>query len=75
MRVNTKAKHAFYNDLSPEEVQKCYDALVPHSQVAFETPVDFVVTDLTIPKAFIICELDQVSSRYGILSVRVWRNE
>lgn len=24
-----------------------------------ETPVDFVVTDITIPKTYIICEMDQ----------------
>lgn len=61
--ANDKAKHAFFNDMSPEEAQKWFDTLVPHSQDAFETGVDFVAADLTIPKAYVICELDQVSWR------------
>ncbi|KAK8124223.1 hypothetical protein PG999_004141 [Apiospora kogelbergensis] len=57
--VNEKTKEALFNDL-PEEEQDAYLAkLVPHSQDAMETPVDFVVTDITIPKTYIICEMDQ----------------
>ncbi|KAK6855037.1 hypothetical protein PG995_008569 [Apiospora arundinis] len=57
--VNEKAKEALFNGF-PEAEQEAYLAkLVPHSQDALETPVDFVVTDITIPKTYIVCELDQ----------------
>ncbi|KAK8880234.1 Alpha/beta hydrolase fold-1 [Apiospora arundinis] len=59
IRVNEKAKEALFNGF-PEAEQAAYLAkLVPHSQDALETPVDFVVADITIPKTYIVCELDQ----------------
>jgi hypothetical protein len=60
MTPNLKAKEAFYNDLSEAEAEKSYGLLVPHSQDALETPVDYVASDLTIPKAYVVCEIDQV---------------
>ncbi|KAH8662325.1 hypothetical protein BX600DRAFT_437723 [Xylariales sp. PMI_506] len=59
MIANEKAKFAFYNDLPAAEAQARWNQLVPHSQDAMETPVDFVAADLTIPKGYIVCELDQ----------------
>jgi hypothetical protein len=50
--------------MTEEEAQKWFETLVPHSQDAFETGVDYVAADLTIPKAYVICELDQVSDSY-----------
>ncbi|KAI1849199.1 hypothetical protein JX266_005160 [Neoarthrinium moseri] len=64
--VNDNAKHAFYNDMPDDESQKWFDTLVPHSQDAFETGVDYVAADLTIPKGYVICELDQVSANYDL---------
>lgn len=58
--ANENSKHAFYNDVSDEEAQHWFEKLVPHSQDAFETPVEFVAADLTIPKGYIVCEQDQV---------------
>lgn len=58
MTVNEKAKQAFFNDLPGDEAEKYLDLLVPHSQDAMETPIDFVATDLTIPKFFLVCEID-----------------
>lgn len=60
--VNKSCKRAFYNDISAEKAQRLFEALSPHSQVALETPVEFVAADLTIPKAYIICELDEVGN-------------
>ena len=34
--------------------------LLPHSQDAFETGCNFIASDITIPKAFVICETDLV---------------
>ncbi|KAI8958754.1 hypothetical protein F5Y11DRAFT_359783 [Daldinia sp. FL1419] len=56
--VSDKAKEGFYNDLPDDVAQKCFDSLVPFAQVSLETPADFVASDLTIPKAFLICEND-----------------
>lgn len=61
VKANELAKEAFFNDLPPETAQKYFDTLVPHSQDAMETPADYVAGDLTMPKAYIICELDMVS--------------
>lgn len=61
MHVNERGKQVLYNDLRPEDAKKYYNTLVPHSQDAFQTPVQFVPSDLIIPKAFLVCELDQVS--------------
>ncbi|KAI1845392.1 hypothetical protein JX265_005253 [Neoarthrinium moseri] len=53
------AKDKFYNDLPDNEAQKQFESLLPHSQDAFETPVNFIPADVTIPKTYIICENDQ----------------
>ncbi|KAK8070197.1 hypothetical protein PG994_006813 [Apiospora phragmitis] len=57
--VNEKAKGALFNDLPEPERDEWLEKLVPHSQDAMETPVDFVVADITIPKTYVICEMDQ----------------
>ncbi|KAG8164260.1 hypothetical protein KVR01_006178 [Diaporthe batatas] len=57
--VNQKAKEVLYNDLSEEMADKYFSALVPQSQAALEKPVDFSVPEITIPKAYIVCERDQ----------------
>lgn len=48
-----------YNDLSPEEAQELFDALVPQSYAAQTQPVDFAAPDIIIPKTYILCENDQ----------------
>ncbi|KAK8085734.1 hypothetical protein PG997_007005 [Apiospora hydei] len=58
--VNEKAKDALFNDFPDEAERDAWLAkLVPMSQDAMETPVDFVVADITIPKTYVICELDR----------------
>ena len=54
------AKHAFYNDLPDEEAQALYEKLNHHALSAFETPVDYVASDLTVPSTYLICENDAV---------------
>ncbi|KAI1344165.1 Alpha/beta hydrolase fold-1 [Xylariaceae sp. FL0016] len=62
--VNERAKYAFYNDVPDDgKVQRYFEELVPHSQDAMEAPVNYVAADLTIPKGYIICELDQALPR------------
>ncbi|KAI0010037.1 Alpha/beta hydrolase fold-1 [Xylariaceae sp. FL0662B] len=56
--VNEKAKKIFYNDIPEEEAQRHFESLVPCSQDAYETPVNFIAADITIPKTYIICTKD-----------------
>lgn len=56
--MNEKAKYVFYNDLSEEEAQSWFEQLEPQSQDAWEVPVEYVATDITIPKTYMICEDD-----------------
>ncbi|KAF5000101.1 hypothetical protein FDECE_11287 [Fusarium decemcellulare] len=49
-----------YNGCPKEAAQEALDATQPHSQDAFETGLDFIGSDITIPKTYIICEKDQV---------------
>ncbi|KAI0104539.1 Alpha/beta hydrolase fold-1 [Daldinia grandis] len=56
--ANDGAKQRFYNDLPDDIGEKCFSTLLPFSQDALETPAEFVVPDLTILKAFLICEND-----------------
>lgn len=54
---------ALYSDLPPEEAGPYYELLEPHSQDAFETPVDHIAADVqTIPLAYVVTEQDQVFS-------------
>ncbi|KUJ21269.1 alpha/beta-hydrolase [Mollisia scopiformis] len=56
--VNEKAMDLLYNDLPPDKAQMMFDSLTPSSYEAFTTGVDFAVTEVTIPKIFIVCEDD-----------------
>ncbi|CAJ2509004.1 Uu.00g140300.m01.CDS01 [Anthostomella pinea] len=58
-RVKPEAKSIFYNDLPHEDAQEWYDRLVTHSQDAVEAPVQYVAADLTMPRYYLICELDR----------------
>lgn len=49
-----------YSDATEEEQRKAFAMTLPHSQDAFETPVNFIATDITISKTYLICEDDQV---------------
>ncbi|RSL85332.1 hypothetical protein CEP52_016177 [Fusarium oligoseptatum] len=56
------AWNSLYNGCPKEAAQEAWDATQPHSQDAFETGLDFIGSDITIPKTYVICEKDQVLS-------------
>ncbi|EEU39014.1 uncharacterized protein NECHADRAFT_43023 [Fusarium vanettenii 77-13-4] len=58
--INEKGFQMLYNDTTEEEARKVYANVLPHSQDAFETGIDFIAADITIPKTYIICENDLI---------------
>jgi hypothetical protein len=56
--LNDKAKDTFYNDLPSEEGDKFVSECVHQSTASFETPSDFVATDVTVPRTYIACDQD-----------------
>ncbi|KAH8647961.1 hypothetical protein BX600DRAFT_518361 [Xylariales sp. PMI_506] len=57
-RPNGLSKPCFYSDMSAEEADHWEKLLLPHSQDAFETPLDYIVSDSQIPLYYIISEED-----------------
>ncbi|ORY63465.1 uncharacterized protein BCR38DRAFT_458590 [Pseudomassariella vexata] len=53
-----ECKDLFYTDVPKGDRDIYYNMMVPSSQDTWETPFDFVVADVTIPKAYIICTQD-----------------
>ncbi|EFX05244.1 hypothetical protein CMQ_3313 [Grosmannia clavigera kw1407] len=53
-------RQALYDDATEEESKRAFKLITTHSQDAFETEVDFIPSDITIPKSYIICENDRV---------------
>ena len=58
--VPEQARNSVYSGCSEEAIQTALEATLPHSQDAFETSLDFIAADITIPKTYIICEKDQL---------------
>ncbi|KAK3317515.1 Alpha/Beta hydrolase protein [Cercophora scortea] len=59
LMVNEHAKDVFYNDFPSDAMVKEYvEALEPQSIEAFTTPLDFVASDTTLPKHYILCDRD-----------------
>ncbi|CAG7557844.1 unnamed protein product [Fusarium equiseti] len=56
--LNDGAKDAFYNDLPSDEADKAIAHCVHHSTASFETAADFVATDITVPKTYVVCDDD-----------------
>jgi len=56
--LNDGAKDAFYNDLPSDEADKALVHCVHHSTASFETAADFVATDITVPKTYVVCDND-----------------
>jgi hypothetical protein len=56
--LNDKAQNSFYNDCVPEVARKAISECVNHSTASLETPADFVATDITVPKTYVVCEID-----------------
>ncbi|KAI1140047.1 Alpha/beta hydrolase fold-1 [Hypoxylon sp. FL0543] len=53
------SKQSFYNDIDDAKAQELYDTLLPHSQVAIETPANYIVSDANIPYYYIVTEKDE----------------
>ncbi|KAL2062323.1 hypothetical protein VTL71DRAFT_6589 [Oculimacula yallundae] len=53
------AKDVFYYDLPVAKQDHYFSLLRPMAITAFFTPIDFTVGELTIPKAYVICEKDR----------------
>lgn len=60
MTLPKGAEKGLYSDLPDEEAKKYYELLEPHSQDAFETPVDYIAADVTVPMTYIVTEQDAV---------------
>ncbi|KAF4947815.1 hypothetical protein FSARC_13877 [Fusarium sarcochroum] len=58
--VHEQARNGVYSGCSEEAIKSALEATLPHSQDAFETSLDFIASDITIPKTYIICEKDQL---------------
>jgi len=52
------AKDIFYHDLAPADQDHYFSLLRPQAMTTFFGPVNFIVGELTIPKAYMICEKD-----------------
>lgn len=48
-----------WTDCSAEDVEWAFNNIVPHSQDAFETPCQFIASDIIIPKTFVLCTKDK----------------
>ncbi|KAF5623178.1 uncharacterized protein FTJAE_10701 [Fusarium tjaetaba] len=67
--LNDKAQNAFYNDCTPEVAKKAISECVNHSTASLETPADFVATDITVPKTYVVCEIDNTVPVQGQLAM------
>lgn len=56
---NAISKYAFYHEMSPGEADERERLLLPHSQDAFETPVNYTVHDAEVALYYIISEKDE----------------
>ncbi|KAM0242275.1 hypothetical protein ACHAP5_007215 [Fusarium lateritium] len=58
--VSEQARDCVYSGCTKEATDIALQETQPHSQDAFETSLDFIASDITIPKTYIICEKDQL---------------
>ncbi|KAK6067153.1 pyridoxamine 5 -phosphate oxidase [Seiridium cupressi] len=65
--LDAHIRHLFYNDLSPEEADHFEKLLLPHSQEAFETPVNYSVNQAHVAFYYIVAE------KYAIILPEVQR--
>ncbi|KAG4276003.1 hypothetical protein FPRO04_08122 [Fusarium proliferatum] len=67
--LNDKAQNAFYNDCTPEVGKKAISECVNHSTASLETPAYFVARDITVPKTYVVCEIDNAVPVQGQLAM------
>lgn len=60
MTLSKGAEKALYSDLPDAEAEAYFDLFQPHSQDAFETPVDYIAADVGVPMTYIVTEQDAV---------------
>ncbi|ETS76659.1 hypothetical protein PFICI_12046 [Pestalotiopsis fici W106-1] len=65
MKLPKGAEKGLYSDLPDKESEKYYQLFQPQSQDAFETPVDYIAADVTIPMTYIVTEQDAVFPAAG----------
>ncbi|KAK3689308.1 hypothetical protein B0T22DRAFT_461267, partial [Podospora appendiculata] len=59
LMVNEHGKDVFYNDFPSDAMMQEYmEALEPQSMEVFTTPLDFVASDTTVPKYYVLCDKD-----------------
>ncbi|KAJ4024640.1 hypothetical protein NW752_003205 [Fusarium irregulare] len=56
--LNDGAKDTFYNDLPSDDADKALAQCAHQSTASLETGADFVATDITVPKTYVICDID-----------------
>lgn len=59
IKLKEEAKQSIYGDVAEDERQKYWEAVVLQSQDAFEVPVPYSASDLTIPKSYMVCTKDE----------------
>ncbi|CEI69284.1 hypothetical protein FVEN_g3967 [Fusarium venenatum] len=67
--LNEGAKDTFYNDLPSEEAGKALSACALQSTASLETPSDFVATDITVSRTYVVCEEDHCIPKQGQLAM------
>ncbi|KAM0261771.1 hypothetical protein ACHAPA_009570 [Fusarium lateritium] len=61
LHMQDTAKPLFFSDLSTEEQDKAWEQVFKnHSQESFRYLPDFIISDVKIPKIYVMCEEDQV---------------
>lgn len=56
--MNDGAKDTFYNDLPSDKADKALSHCGHQSTASLETASDFVATDVTVPKTYVVCDID-----------------
>ncbi|KAM0280038.1 hypothetical protein ACHAO9_011431 [Fusarium lateritium] len=57
--LNDKTKDTFYHDTTSEIGDKAVSECVPQSTASLETPSHFVATDISVPRTYVVCEIDR----------------
>ncbi|KAI0016372.1 alpha/beta-hydrolase [Xylariomycetidae sp. FL0641] len=56
--VTEEAQDLLYNGLPAEQAQRTFDSLAPMSYEAFVSPTGHSVSEINVPKTYMICEAD-----------------
>ncbi|KIL85327.1 hypothetical protein FAVG1_11282 [Fusarium avenaceum] len=67
--LNDKTKDTFYHDTTSEVADKAVSDCVPQSTASLETPSEFVATDISVPRTYVVCEIDRCIPMQGQLAM------